>query len=442
MGALLMAALVMGCDEPSGPDSERRNTHAGAAVGMRQPSRDPQGPEKSNLTATTQPDDQLNSASSPPFPAPPAASDAKTPSPNTRAPLAAALGKRPVSPAGNGKGATVSSAITPPADLLERAKNGESLAQRDLGKFYADHGQLRDAVQWYWEAASQGDAEAQRILGLAYLFGQGVVRDMEEAGNWLLLSAMQNDAIAQRELGKIFGDQWRFEESNDWLLKAALQGDAEAQRMLGMRYTIGQGVESDRQEAVKWFHQAANQGDALAQRELGKYYGELWNLQESNKWYLMAAENGDVRAQHMMGVRCTFGQGVERDLQKAGQWFLLAAEQGDAQSQYSIGLRWLRGEVGEPRDFAEAAKWFQLAAEQGLDQAQLSLGRRYAQGEGVEQDLVEAYKWVALAQEQGKVKGAGKAVSEMATQMTGEQIEEARARAAAFSAKSPSPISR
>ncbi|MDB6026112.1 MAG: Sel1 domain protein repeat-containing protein [Verrucomicrobiales bacterium] len=328
----------------------------------------------------------------------------------------------------------------PPAELLERARNGEASAQRDLGKFYNDHGNIEEANVWYVKAAEQGDAEAQRIMGIRYTFGQGVERDMKEAGKWFLLAAQQGDVIAQRELGKVYGDQWKYTESNEWYLKAALQGDAEAQRILGLRYTIGQGVASNREEAVKWFTMAANQGDPVAQRELGKYYGEKWQLPESNEWYLKAASQGDIRAQHMMGVRYTFGQGVERNIEEAGKWFLLAAEQGDAQSQYSIGLRWARGEAGEPKDFAEAAKWFRLSAEQGLDEAQLRLGQRYAEGSGVKQDFVEAYKWLTLAQTQGKVQGAGTFLDTIRPQMTPEQIAEAQEQVKAFVAKPPAPI--
>lgn len=328
----------------------------------------------------------------------------------------------------------------PPAELLAQAQAGEAKAQREVGKFYVDHGQPEEAAAWYQKAAEQGDAEAQRMLAIAYLFGNGVERNMEAAGKWFLKAADQGDAPAQRELGKIYGDQWKYQESNDWYLKAAQQGDAESQRILGLRYTIGQGVTSDRAEAKKWFELAAAQGDAISQRELGKLYGEQWKLDESNRWYLAAAEQGDIRAQHMMGVRYTFGQGVPVDLTEAGRWFLLAAEQGDAQSQFSMGLRWAKGETGQPVNFEEAAKWFALAANQGLDDAQLSLGRRYANGEGVKQDYVEAYKWVWLAQEQGKVRGAGNLLKQITPQLTPEQITEAKAQAKKFVPQPPVPV--
>ncbi|MDB6024958.1 MAG: hypothetical protein JWM68_1181 [Verrucomicrobiales bacterium] len=182
----------------------------------------------------------------------------------------------------------------------------------------------------------------------------------------------------------------------------------------------------------------AQNGDRLAQLEVGKLYGEKWRFEESNVWYLKAAEQGDARAEHIMGVRYTFGQGVEKDAAEAGKWFLLAAEQGHAGAQYSVGLRWVRGEAGEPQDFAEAAKWFRLAADQGHANAQVSLGRRYANGEGVDMDYIEAYKWMWLAK--GRDPDAKKAMSELTPKMTAEQISQAKMLAKGFVPKPPTPI--
>jgi TPR repeat protein len=42
-----------------------------------------------------------------------------------------------------------------------------------------------EAVRWYRKAADQGDADAQRNLGLMYATGRGVARDDVEAWRWL-----------------------------------------------------------------------------------------------------------------------------------------------------------------------------------------------------------------------------------------------------------------
>ncbi len=184
----------------------------------------------------------------------------------------------------------------------------------------------------------------------------------------------------------------------------------------------------------------ANNGDIAAQREVGEFYGKQWRFEESNQWYRQAADAGDTKAQYIMGVRYTFGQGVEVDPAEAGKWYLMAAEQGHAQSQYSVGLRWARGEAGEPKDLTEASKWFRLAADQGLGTAQLSLARRYIEGGGVEQDYIEAYKWLWLCRT--NTPGATKLIKEITPKMAPEQIKLAKQMAAGFVPKAPEPIRR
>ena len=83
------------------------------------------------------------------------------------------------------------------------------------------------------QAAEQGDAEVQFLLGLAHTGGEGVPED---------------DA-----------------ESIRWFLMAAEQGHAGAQYRLALAYGTGEGVTQDLAEALHWWLQAAEQGHAGAQ---------------------------------------------------------------------------------------------------------------------------------------------------------------------------------
>jgi len=56
------------------------------------------------------------------------------------------------------------------------------------------------AAQWYRNAAEQGLAEAQYILGAMYANGQGVSRDDKEAEKWYHKAAEQGLAEAQQAL--------------------------------------------------------------------------------------------------------------------------------------------------------------------------------------------------------------------------------------------------
>lgn len=94
----------------------------------------------------------------------------------------------------------------------------------------------------YRQAAEQGNADAQILLGNMHASGQGVPRDYAEAAKWYR--------------------------------RAAEQGNADAQYNLGMMYANGQGVPRDSSEAAKWCRNAADQGHGDAQYDLGVMYDE------------------------------------------------------------------------------------------------------------------------------------------------------------------------
>jgi len=92
-------------------------------------------------------------------------------------------------------------------ELKPLAEQGNAWAQRDLGVMYAE-GQgvtqdYKEAAQWFRAAAEQGDAKAQFNLGLMYANGQGVTQDYKEAMKWYRKSAEKGHANAQNNLGNL-----------------------------------------------------------------------------------------------------------------------------------------------------------------------------------------------------------------------------------------------
>ena len=79
-----------------------------------------------------------------------------------------------------------------------------------------------ESFRLYQQAANQGYARAQNMLGLAYINGEGVPRDASEAIRW-----------------------WK---------KAAEQGYGEAMSHLGWQYKTGHGVPQDYVTAHMWYN--------------------------------------------------------------------------------------------------------------------------------------------------------------------------------------------
>lgn len=190
--------------------------------------------------------------------------------------------------------------------------------------------------------------------------------------------------------------------------KAAERGDANAQYRLGSCYSNGDGVETNKVEAVRWYRMAAEQGHAGAQGSLGMCYangdGVETNKAEAVKWCRKAAEQGCVIAQFRLGMCYATGTGVEQNQEKAEEWFDKIKDPFD---QFMIGNCFL----APIRDEVMAMKWYRKAAEQGYADAQYILGLCYC----VKQDKPEAVKWLQKAAKQGHEK-AKKALTEVSKQ--------------------------
>ena len=81
--------------------------------------------------------------------------------------------------------------------------------------------------------------------------------------------------------------------------------------------------------------------------------------------------------------------------------------------------------LGVPHDKTEALKWFLDAANKKHVTAQFRLGSIYQNGYGVPQDDITAYAWYGIAAA-GGVKSAEKLRDEIQSQLSPEELEQAR----------------
>ena len=102
---------------------------------------------------------------------------------------------------------------------------------------------------------------------LASSLGEGVTQDYKEAKKWFFTAAGQGDAGAQRMLGVMYyngqGVLQNYRQAKKWHLMAAEQGDAAAQSALGVMYYNGQGVPQDYVQAHMWFNLSAARYDPV-----------------------------------------------------------------------------------------------------------------------------------------------------------------------------------
>ena len=231
-------------------------------------------------------------------------------------------------------------------------------------------------------AAEKGDVIAQRLLGHAYLGGEGVKQDQAEGVRWVRAAAMQRDARAQYVLGTLYdqgeGVPADLREAVKWYELAAQQGLPDAQYNVALCYLKGEGVPKDSKKAFEWFRKAAEQDDARSQCNVGLAYingnGVEKNTAEAASWLRKAAYQDDPRAQFLLGRLYQLGEGVTQDLATATKWIRKAAVLNFPGAQFDYGRALLAGE-GTERNEAEGREWIEKAAAQGHELAKQHLAQ-------------------------------------------------------------------
>jgi len=145
-----------------------------------------------------------------------------------------------------------------------------------------------------WEPmARQGDARAQRALGILYANGQGVPKDVAQVAAWYRKAAEQGDAYAQYNLGLLYsngqGVPKDAAQAVAWYRKAAEQAHAMAQNNLGFMYRNGQGVPKDVVLAYMLYNIAAANGNELAMNNRASLEEELSRAQTAEGQSLASA---------------------------------------------------------------------------------------------------------------------------------------------------------
>ena len=109
--------------------------------------------------------------------------------------------------------------------------------------------------------AEKGDAEAQFLLGFAYVNGEDVERDYREGLKCYRKAADQGSIMGQFHLALLYEEghlgQKDYAEARKWYRKAAEQGDPKAHWAIGLMYRYGDGIEKDYVEAYAFLNLAA-----------------------------------------------------------------------------------------------------------------------------------------------------------------------------------------
>lgn len=187
--------------------------------------------------------------------------------------------------------------------LLKLSAEGDSLSQFMLGELFYNVKDYAQAHEWLNKASSNGQEEANLLLGQIYEYGHGVKLDEGIAIALYESLALKGNSTAQFLLGALYefaqSNHQSFKRAAKWYTLAAEQGCSESQFNLALLYERGDGVDRNIETAASWYEKAACGGlfeaqyalGCLYQNEDGSYSDKLACNSKAYKWALIANEN-------------------------------------------------------------------------------------------------------------------------------------------------------
>lgn len=305
----------------------------------------------------------------------------------------------------------------------------------------------QEAYNILMERVSDNDYVAQFSLGTLYEKGCpliGILEDKKEAFHWYEKAAEQEYSLAMTNLGVCYLYGWGVEKNLQlafhWFSKAAEKGDLPAIFYLGRHYYNGDYVTRDYKKAAEFFEKAAFLGDVVSQYRIGCLYkyglGVPQDYKQAVSWLKKVCEEKDVFFAHPILADCYMkGLGVEKDERRAIALYTQGAEGGDVESRIELAQLYLRNAYELCRDEEEGSKkafdllyvvcqeeerYFQRNSSEIVirepkrfyvpnDQYNLALyarayfliARLYNMGKGVKKDPNEAIRMLRMAEKYG-----------------------------------------
>lgn len=168
---------------------------------------------------------------------------------------------------------------------------------------------------------------------VAYSLGLGVPTDLEKSFYNLTQSAERGSEIAIITLGHAYlhgdGVPQNFEQARHWFSRSNVPDAAETQYYIALSYHYDHGNPLAINNTLLWAEKAASKGLSIAHELLGKAYslqGETpQTLEKILYHYRQAAEADLPHSQFQLSTRLYLGEGTERDREASYFWACVAA---------------------------------------------------------------------------------------------------------------------
>lgn len=291
--------------------------------------------------------------------------------------------------------------------LNDAANAGSTNAMAYLANLYAKGTILpsdpKKVLFWREKAAVAGDVGSMLALSQIYEEGMIVPQDRKKA-NILLNRTLNNvsldDAKAMMTIGQAYVSgqvvATDMDEAAEWFRRAMDAGNVEAMVALGRLVKWNAVKVYNPTDAVGLFQRAANSGSESALVELGLLYsmGMLVPLDPAMafEYFRMAAEGGSYEGMRQVGLAYLGGIGIDQDSERGIRFLRQAAANGNAEAMLDLGnLSAMRGNQ------TDAVRQWKEAARANIPDAYYFLALAYREGRGVERNARMADDYLKTA---------------------------------------------
>ena len=192
-------------------------------------------------------------------------------------------------------------------ELQRRAEFGDGEALYDLARMYekstSNPENKNIAKDYLVRSARSGYSEGEYYLGYSYFFeGKLMEKDFEKAHFWLSKAVAKENKQAFFLLGLSYlngeGVPKDIKKGEAFLVKAGTGGTAGIQKFLGDSYYEGSNsLTQNKEKAIFWYEEAAKQGDKGAQEKLKEiYFATPETYSKAEYWSLKGAEDKKAKS--------------------------------------------------------------------------------------------------------------------------------------------------
>lgn len=165
------------------------------------------------------------------------------------------------------------------SNKIDDSKNSELILNRGKGYYYSEKPNYTLAFNCFKQAAELNNGEAQYMLCLCYLYGQGTIPDAVKAADWCT---------------KAFG---RYPRAYYFYAEMIEKG-------LVKNETSIDGKRINNKTYIHMLKKmAADDGVKEAQAYMGKFYLKT-DIKQAKEYYQNAAFQGDAESYYMLGIIC------------------------------------------------------------------------------------------------------------------------------------------